>query len=55
MIHRLIDSLCHVNHTSGFDTYLRRLQRDNRAGHPSVEDAKRDYSAFRGFAGNLLG
>ena len=54
MLHRLIDSLRHVAHPSGFETYLWKLQRDGRSGYPSVEEARKDYVASRGIGGHLV-
>ena len=41
MLHTLINTFRHMNHTSGFERYLMKIQRS--AGAPSVEDARKDY------------
>ena len=41
MLHRIINSIRHINHSSGFNGYLMRVQRP--AGGPTVEEARKDY------------
>ena len=45
MIHRVIDTIRHINSHSGFEAYLENIQRNDKPGNASVNEAKRDYSA----------
>ena len=42
MLHRLVDTIRHAGHLTGFEVYLGNLQR-GRAFVPSVEEARRDF------------
>ncbi|MCH7744650.1 MAG: hypothetical protein IIC84_01080 [Chloroflexi bacterium] len=46
MLNKFINSLRHLNDPSGFELYLNNIQRSGRIGVPSMNEARRDYSAF---------
>lgn len=43
MFHKLIESIRHINHPTGFESYLNGLQGNKLHSNVTIDEAKRDY------------
>lgn len=46
MLHKFINTIRHLNDPSGFGLYLNNIQRRGQSGVPTLDEARKDYSAF---------